>query len=174
MALSVCEKLQKLFNNRVSVPSNVVSQSKTENKTMDKQQLVIALMHDESFDGRPYFDIVGDQTIAYGRNLDANPLTEDEGMFLLGNDINKVIAEVENFEWFHELNDVRQNVILNMVYNLGLTRFLGFRRMIDALIKGDYALAAVEMQDSKWFRQVGGRAERLCIEMTTGKVSTFL
>ena len=55
-----------------------------------------------------------------------------------------------------------------MVYNLGLTRFKGFKKTIGFIELGEYDLAATEMLDSKWARQVGKRAIELSHMMKTG------
>ena len=48
-----------------------------------------------------------------------------------------------------------------MVFNLGLSRFLNFKKFIDAMEQKDYETAGKEMLDSKWAKQVGDRAKRL-------------
>ena len=56
-----------------------------------------------------------------------------------------------------------------MVYNLGITRLLKFKKMLAALDSGDYELAATEMLDSRYARQVKGRAKRNAYMMETGE-----
>jgi len=116
---------------------------------------------DEGFRGKPYLDTVGKTTIGYGRNLDDNPLTEVEAEFLLSNDLKKVSQECCLLPYFSELSTTRRAVILNMVYNLGMTRFKKFKKMNKALSEKNYLLASIEMLDSKWAKQVGDRAIRL-------------
>ena len=58
---------------------------------------------------------------------------------------------------------------MDMLFNLGLSRLSGFKRMFRALRKGDYDTASKEMLDSKWARQVGPRAKRLAKMMKTGE-----
>ena len=52
------------------------------------------------------------------------------------------------FRKFTDLSDVRQRVIVDMMFNLGKSRFLGFKKMIDAVKADDFAKAADEMKDS--------------------------
>jgi len=59
------------------------------------------------------------------------------------------------------LSDVRHAVIIDMLFNLGRPRFLTFRNFLSALGKSDWQKAKTEMLDSKWARQVGGRARTL-------------
>ena len=65
------------------------------------------------------------------------------------------------FKWFPSLTDDRQRAIINMVFNLGLTKLLHFKKFLAAMEAGDYETAGKEMLDSKWARQVGNRSDRL-------------
>lgn len=119
---------------------------------------------------KPYLDTVGKTTIGIGRNLDDVGISDAEADFLLSNDIVRIQAEAERFPWFAGLNDARKVVILDMVFNLGLTRFRDFQKLQGALSRGDYAEAAWEMEDSAWARQTGGRAYELAQIMKTGEL----
>jgi len=62
---------------------------------------------------------------------------------------------------FHNLPEEAQQVIANMMFNLGrprLSKFAGMKRGVDAR---DWNQAADEMVDSAWYRQVTNRADRL-------------
>ena len=54
-----------------------------------------------------------------------------------------------------------QEVLVNMLFNLGRPRLSKFKNFNTKLAEGDYAGAAPEGRDSIWYRQVGNRAERL-------------
>ena len=54
-----------------------------------------------------------------------------------------------------------QEILVNMMFNLGRPRLSKFKNMKKALDKGDWMLAAVEGEDSLWYRQVTNRADRL-------------
>ena len=95
-------------------------------------------------------------------------ISEEEALFLLDNDIKKCTADVKRFPWFESLDPVRQKVIIDMRFNLGLAGLMGFKRMISALERGDYDRAGEEMKDSKWYYQVGIRGRRLVKMMKTG------
>ena len=106
----------------------------------------------------PYEDTVGKLTIGVGRNLDDRGLSDDEVNYLLANDIDLALAGANTFPWFQSLDEVRQMVVADMIFNLGLTRFRGFIKTIAAIAAGDYEAAADEMEDSRWYRQTGRRA----------------
>ncbi|MCB9610191.1 MAG: glycoside hydrolase family protein [Polyangiaceae bacterium] len=61
---------------------------------------------------------------------------------------------------FADLGPARQIVVADMIFNLGPTRFAGFRRTIAAIQAGDWGAAAAEMRNSVWFNQVGPRGVR--------------
>lgn len=117
----------------------------------------------------PYEDSVGKLTIGVGRNLDDRGLRESEIEYLLSNDIYEVLAECESLPYFADLDSVRQLVVADMVFNMGLSRFRGFIRTNAALAVHDYAVAANEMTDSKWKRQTGRRAVKLIDAMRSGE-----
>jgi lysozyme len=138
----------------------------------DLAVLEAELRRDEGFRSRPYPCPAGFQTIGFGRNLDANPLSEDEGAYLLRNDIRRAAMGIAMRlpGLLEQVGDVRARVLLNMAVNLGVGGLLKFRRMLVALEQGDYGRAADEMLDSVWARQVGRRADRLADAMRTGEV----
>lgn len=70
--------------------------------------------------------------------------------------------------WWRDLSFVRQEAMVNMCFNLGINRLLGFRGALGAMQRGDFAQAADEMMDSLWARQVGPRAKRLAAMMEAG------
>lgn len=140
---------------------------------MDKQRLFKQLRLHEGVEKFPYKCTAGYLTIGVGRNIEERGLLDDEIDFLLDNDIEVVMNEVSvTFDWFFKLSEVRQRVVADMIFNLGLPRFKQFKNMIAALEAGDWAEAANQMMDSKWAKQVGKRAERLRDMMETGEDSS--
>lgn len=118
---------------------------------------------------KPYRCTQGKLTIGYGRNIEDNGITEAEASFLLDNDIKTAEKECKSrFSWLNRLDEERRGVIIEMCFNLGIDRLLGFKKMLLACSRGDYAAAADEMLDSLWARQVGQRAETLA-DLMKGK-----
>jgi len=117
----------------------------------------------------PYRCSADKLTIGVGRNLDDVGLSMDEVDYLLGNDITRVLAECGTLDYWGSLDPVRQLIVADMVFNLGISRFLQFKKMNAALAIQDYTLAAHEMKDSKWYRQVGRRAVKLHKAMISGE-----
>ena len=138
-------------------------------KKMDKQKLIEELKRDEGVRFKPYHCSADKLTIGVGRNLDDVGITEVESDFLLANDIDNCVEELtRTFNWFDELSNVRQRVMINMCFNLGLSRLLNFKNFLEAVESKDYVKAGVEMLDSKWATQVGPRATRLKNMMIEG------
>jgi len=108
----------------------------------------------------PYRDTVGILTVGYGRNLEKG-LSDNIIDALFSEDMVDVRADCLKFDWYHNLSPVRQAVIENMLFNLGLTRFRKFNNMLRAVSISDFETASEEMLDSKWARQVGYRADQL-------------
>jgi len=109
---------------------------------------------------KPYMDTVGKLTIGVGRNLDDRGISEDEALYLLSNDISIATKDLHSvFDDFFIYPDNVQLVLTDMMFNLGKPRFLGFKKMIQAIKDKDYKEAAKQAKDSKWCKQVGIRCE---------------
>lgn len=129
------------------------------------------LIRHEALRFYPYKDSVGKVTIGVGRNLDDVGINEQEAMLMLKNDIDRAIEDV--LKWipsniYYTINDARKMVIVNMMFNMGLTSMKGFKKMRAALMQFDYMEAARQMKDSKWYRQVGIRGAELVQIMRDG------
>lgn len=112
----------------------------------------------------------GKWTIGIGRNLEDRGITREEALFLLRNDIEEIESQLnKRYKWFKSLDYVRQKVLIDMAFNLGMGSLAQFKNMIKAIESKDYVKASEEMKDSAWYRQVGTRAERLVRMMRTGE-----
>lgn len=127
------------------------------------------LIRHEGLKLKPYRCTAGKLTIGIGRNLDDNGITEAEARMMLTYDIEVARSKLLKYEWFTNLNEPRRDAVINMVFNLGMPRFLGFKRTIGYLKLEDYENAAIEMMNSKWADQVGDRAIELAAIILTGK-----
>jgi lysozyme len=97
----------------------------------------------------------GVPTIGVGRSLSTRGLDDTEIEFLLDNDINDCIATASKFRWFDTLDPVRQAAVVELVFNLGLTRLSGFKKFLNFMNEHRYAHASDELIDSLWARQIG-------------------
>lgn len=128
------------------------------------------LIRDEGLRLKPYICPAGKLTIGVGRNLDDKGITKAEALLLLDHDINEVVMALHRkLPWFDYLGLARQDVLVNMAFNMGVTALLKFKKMLAAVEAGDYHRAADEMLASKWAGQVGRRATRLAVVMREGQ-----
>ena len=114
--------------------------------------------------------LIGYPTISVGRELSGFGLSDDEMDYLLDNDIKRCIEEIErqNYSWWPGLNDARRTVIISQVFNMGLSRFRGFKKQIKALERKDFTRASEEMRSSRWYNQNTSRVESLAVWMDSG------
>ncbi len=130
--------------------------------------IIDQLKRHEGFRAKMYLDSVGVLTIGYGINLDFG-LTEREAAMLLTDRVRHLRDRLSRmFPFWKQLSNARQDVLINMAYNLGPTRLLKFQKMLVALNEADYEAAAHEMWKSKWAAQVGRRADELTSIMRAG------
>lgn len=137
--------------------------------TFDLLKLKQELERDEGRSAKPYTDTVGKLTIGVGWNLTDRGLPSwmiDMLFDLSVQDAEKDARAI--FRNFDELTPARQRVVINMTFNMGLSRVLKFKKMIAAVLMEDWEEAAAQMLDSKWAKQVGARADRLADMMRVG------
>lgn len=138
---------------------------------MNAIQLAADMVKDhEGLALNPYVCTAGKLSIGYGRNLADRGITKDEAEYLLRNDLR--IAESDAIDiagpvWA-ALTEARKAVLIDMAFNLGRARLGRFVKMWTHIRAGNYPLAAVEMMDSLWARQVKRRAEKLSEIMARG------
>lgn len=128
------------------------------------------LLRDEGMRLRPYRDAVGKLTIGIGRNLDDVGISESEAATLLANDIGAAGRGLQStLPWASTLDPVRYAALLNMCFNLGLTKLLKFKQFLASLEAGDWKMAKLNMLNSAWASQVGDRAVRLAKQIELGE-----
>ncbi|MFA7098345.1 MAG: glycoside hydrolase family protein [Gammaproteobacteria bacterium] len=129
------------------------------------------LVRHEGLRLKPYRCTAGKLTIGVGRNLDDCGISQKEAYALLDNDIRnceqQLLDEIPVI--YNALDEVRQSVLLNMCFNLGLKGLLGFNNTLAFIAAGDWERAANGMLASKWAKQVGLRAIELSEMMRKGK-----
>jgi lysozyme len=138
-----------------------------------------------------YKDSLGIDTIGIGRNLKDRGISKEEldymdipnidvvyqhgiseadARYLAMNDIKIVENElVKVHRCVEDLDSVRQLVLMDMAFNMGVPRLCKFKNMWNAIHEQNYEAASWEMLDSKWARQVGRRANILSDAMKAGE-----
>lgn len=131
-------------------------------------QIMEMIKQHEGYRNTVYLDTEGIPTVGYGHALHVgSPFPPHASQELFRMDYNFACQDYVKLDL--ELDNVRRAVIIDMLFNLGLSKLKGFRKMLAALRVGDYEKAADEMLDSKWSRQVKNRVVRLSKMMRTGE-----
>lgn len=121
---------------------------------------------------RVYNDSLGIPTIGVGRNLRDKGISLEEADILFTHDLQSAVTSCQDkLSFFNTLDPIRKAVLVDMAFNLGINGLLKFKRMLSAVEEGDYTYASEELKDSRWYHQVGMRAERLIYMMKTGEIA---
>ena len=91
------------------------------------------------------------------------PVSEQRVRNLFAVDLNTAIGECEILydDCWDDFPEEVQEILVNMMFNMGRPRLSKFKKMNAALREGDWVTASVEGRDSRWYDQVGNRANRL-------------
>ncbi|WP_186056497.1 glycoside hydrolase family protein [Burkholderia gladioli] len=144
---------------------------------MNLSLLEAELRRDEGVRYSIYLDTAGIPTVGVGHNCQVSPLpagwacplTDVQVNQLLSGDIASTLEKLDrSLPWWRGMDEVRQRVIANMCFNLGIGTLLTFKNTLAAMQRGSYSVAAAGMLNSKWATQVGARATRLARAMETG------
>ena len=139
---------------------------------MNIEQLKETLKIDEGVVYEIYNDHLGYPTFGIGHLVlerdgehglpVGTPVSEDRVSECFEQDVQIVIEDCKKLHggWDGYPEEVKQ-IVANMMFNMGLTRLSKFNKHNAALQCGDWKEAAVEGRDSRWYKQVTNRAERL-------------
>ena len=138
-----------------------------------------------------YEDSLGIETIGIGRNLKdrgispeeleymdipnmaivyTNGISEADARYLAMNDIKIVENELcQVHPCVKDLDAVRQLILMDMAFNMGVPRLCKFKKMWNAIHENNFDAASIEMMDSRWARQVKSRAKKLSDAMKSGE-----
>lgn len=139
---------------------------------MDLSLLYPRLEREEGHKNTAYRDSRGILTIGDGFNIDpehGGGLDNVEIDFILARRVSKAATAAHLYPWFDNLDDARQLVIVDMIYNMGPETFAQFHQLHAALLAHDYTQAVAQMKNSRWQTQVGDRATKLEQIMETGQ-----
>ena len=137
---------------------------------MDMSNLIDTLRRHEGVKNTLYKCTSDKWTIGVGRNLEDVGLSEEEIDFLLLNDIIRTKDLMDNYmPWHKDLDEVRQEALINFIFNVGIGTAMKFKNGMSSLEEGDYPSAAAHMLDSAWAKQVGDRAIEITQMIETGE-----
>lgn len=145
---------------------------------MDITQLEKQLTEDEGKRLKVYLDTKGLPTVGIGHLVTkdddlsiGDTITEEKCLTLFKQDVDTAIKSCYKlFKDFASQPEEVKQIVVNMCFNLGVTRLAGFKKFIKAIDIKDYQKAALEMMDSKWYKvDVPARAGRLVKRMMAVK-----
>ena len=156
-----------------------------------REHFIEELIRHEGLKLQVYKDTLGIDTIGIGRNLKDRGITKQEldeldipnidhvyeygiteadAVYLATNDVQIVEEElVRAHPCVDRLDSVRQLIVMDMAFNMGVPRLCKFKKMWNAIHDEDFPTAAKEMLDSRWANQVKGRATKLANAMHNGE-----
>lgn len=145
---------------------------------MDKNRTIQLIMKHEGYREFLYNDLTGVQfksdkgklTIGYGYNIEERglPLSMIKELLIL--DVEDIILNIDKvYERFSFLDSIRQAILIDMAYNLGISGLSKFGNMLTNLALKKYGEAASDMRHSLWSLQVKDRATELSTMMITGE-----
>jgi len=144
---------------------------------MNIDQLRKELERDEGVKYEVYHDHLGYPTFGIGHLITDDDfelvgaavgaeVSDDRVKEAFSSDIETVLSDCERlYEDFRDLPEEAQLIIANMMFNMGYTRLSKFRGMKRGVDARDWTAAADEMVDSRWYKQVTNRADRLVMRM---------
>jgi lysozyme len=157
----------------------------------NREDFINKLIAHEGLRFQVYKDTLGIDTIGIGRNLEDRGITKEEldwmdipsmdavyeygiteadAMYLAQNDVQIVEEElVRAHPCVEELDSVRQLVLMDMAFNMGVPRLRKFKKMWNAVHEKKFDIAAKEMLDSRWAVQVKSRSTKLAHAMHHGE-----
>lgn len=99
----------------------------------------------------------------------AKGISKELAMRLLYADILKYEAQIrKEISWYDTLDPVRQKVMLDMTFNMGIGWIKKFKNTVELIRQGKFNDAGLALEKSLWAKQVKTRADRLIRMMKTG------
>jgi lysozyme len=156
---------------------------------MSHSDLLESVERNEGYRAVPYKDTEGLYTFATGRCLETNPLTGEEWRHLLETNQLSVSISKAGADWLKvrqidetemecmrvfadfwpELDEVRREALIEMGYQMGMDRLLGFKKMLAAIRSKNWPVVNAEALDSRWARQTPERAKRTARQLAKGE-----
>lgn len=143
---------------------------------MNREAVYNQLKEDEGVVYAIYLDHLGLPTFGVGHLViesdeeygkpTGTPVDEERVRECFEKDLDTAIGECEKlYSSFNSLPDEVQQVLVNMMFNMGRPRLSGFKKFNAAIEACDWMEAAKEGRDSRWYNQVTNRAERLMVRL---------
>jgi len=144
---------------------------------MDLDKLMERIKKHEGFVPKMYKDSLGYATIGYGHLVrpdeqweEGTEYSKEQLEVVFKTDFNNALAHANSLMDSMALHVQAKEVIVEMVFQLGIAGVQKFKKMWEALRKGDYHEASIQMLDSRWAKQTPNRAQDLSNVMRACKL----
>lgn len=137
---------------------------------MDMERLLASVRSNEGYRNKVYLDTLGKRTVGVG-HLCTEDFWEDDKeyeekflMEILAEDLQNAIRGARELKEEYDCTDIdeiAQEIIVEMVFQLGKTGVSKFKNMWKALAEKNYIGASYEMLDSRWAKQTPNRAKAM-------------
>jgi lysozyme len=141
--------------------------------SFDMNKLRQRLIDKEGLRLSAYTDGESYLTIGVGHLIDerkGGKITLDTAYYILDKDIQEKIADLDNhLPWWKDLDDVRQRIMIELCFNLGINGLLGFHNTLDCIRGGHWEEAGAHLLDSRAAKQTGHRYNELAQMLISGQ-----
>lgn len=138
---------------------------------MDRVRLRAQLNSEEGRIPYAYQDSLGYWTIGVGHLIDkkrGGRLDDAVIDLQLDLDVDRAERIAAQYGWYASLNAPRQNVIVDIIFNMGKAHFDEFHNAQNWIERGDFEHGADELANSLWAKQTGSRAVKLVLQLRSG------
>ena len=143
---------------------------------MNMERLLKSVKEHEGYRNKVYLDTLGKRTVGVGHLCvedfweDDKEYEEDFLMDILKKDLQEAIRGAKQLMEDHgcaDIDEQAEEILIEMVFQLGMTGVSKFRNMWKALAEKNYIGASYEMLDSRWAKQTPNRAQAMSAEMAS-------
>ena len=128
---------------------------------MDLDKVKKRLIQEESMQLFPYKCSAGKWTLGVGRNIEDRGISDITAMQMLEEDIDLCVEELaRNITWWEEAPDGIQEVLIDLCFNMGISRLMLFTKTLGYMGSGEMKKAADELLNSRYATMVPNRAKR--------------
>ena len=137
---------------------------------MNLERLMESVKQHEGYRNKVYLDTLGKRTVGVGHLCtedwweDDKEYEEEFLMKILEEDLQEAIEGASTLMLQHDCSDIDEKaheILIEMVFQLGMTGVSKFKNMWRALSEHNYTGASYEMLDSKWAKQTPNRAKSM-------------
>ena len=118
-------------------------------------------MEEEGLKLFPYRCTANKLTLGVGRNIEDRGISDITAIQMLEEDIALCVNELErNISWWSEVPDGLQEVLIDLCFNMGISKLMLFTKTLQYLGSGEMVKAADELLNSRYATMVPNRAKR--------------